>query len=316
MAVRTNLKDIGWMYHSPAKREDRPEVRVPPTSQIPILGNMPEDMLPPEKDHRQGLFKDTDTPYIVMAKSGGRKDLLCIKENQRNDDAPAKDYPRCDWFYLEDNNMVDKEKESAKDPWVFRLPDYMVHQPWNPTGKPHGGVKYGPGERGRPPFATEHDIPNHMVRFDKRSHLPEARKQGYGVRNEKSKTDGEKQQKQKLDLPVQAKPHNETELRKKTRRGGGFQDPNNLASPERPAMDKLLSMAYAKDWKDSHDAYEQEKEEAARVQAEKLRNLQVRAQAKETQQKVAAYRLSEKPPQHANVSTLPWKPTTKAGDLL
>lgn len=319
MAVRTNMKDIGWMYHNSAKKEDRPEVRVPPTSQIPGLGNMPDDMLPPEKQAGQGLIKDTDTPYIVMAKSGGRKDLLCIRENQRNDDAPAKDYPRCDWFYLEDNSLAEQDAAAQRDPWVFRLPDYMVHQPWNAAGKPaHAAVaRYGPGERGRPPFATEHDVPNHMVRFDKRSRLPEARKQGVGVRNEKAAKKGDQQQ-QQPELTVKARPHNENELRQKARRGGGFQNPNDElpgGHHERPAMGKLLSMGYAKEWQDSHDAYEHEKAEAARKQAEKLRGLQARAQARETQQMAAAYRLAERP-HHGGVSTAPWKPTTKAGDLL
>ncbi|PAA67071.1 hypothetical protein BOX15_Mlig022116g1 [Macrostomum lignano] len=325
MAVKTNMKDIGWMYHSPAKHEDRPEVRVPPTSQIPGLGNMPDDMLPPEKEPRQGLIKDTDTPYIVMAKNGGRKDLLCIRENQRDDDAPAKGYPRCDWFYQEDNSMLDDDAANQREPWVFRLPDYMVHQPWNAAGKPGRAAavpKYGPGERGRPPFATEQDvIPNHMVRFDKRSRLPEARKQGVGVRNEKAAKKASQQQKlENQELTVKARPHNENELRQKARRGGGFQNPNDEqpgGAVERPAMDKLLSMGYAKEWQDSHDAYEHEKAEAARRQAEKLRGLQARAQARETQQMATANRLADRPGgQGGGVSTTPWKPTSKGGHLL
>ena len=55
------------------------------------------------------MIKDTDSPYVVLAKEGGRKDLLVFKESKPRS-KEAKGYPKVDWYYLEDNRQEDQEK--------------------------------------------------------------------------------------------------------------------------------------------------------------------------------------------------------------
>ena len=45
---------------------------VPVTSQIPGLNSD----LPPEEDIQRSMFRDTDTKYVRLAKSGGRQSKL------------------------------------------------------------------------------------------------------------------------------------------------------------------------------------------------------------------------------------------------
>lgn len=65
------LSVLGWFYHAPAKRQDPKSepVLVPAASQIPGLNSD----LPPEDDIQRSLFRDTDTKYVRLAKSGGRQ---------------------------------------------------------------------------------------------------------------------------------------------------------------------------------------------------------------------------------------------------
>ena len=68
---------------------------------------VPSSQVDQELQSIRGTIKDTDSPYVVMAKTGGRKDLLVFKDRK----PPAKEaqgYPRVDWFYLEDNRLEDQ----------------------------------------------------------------------------------------------------------------------------------------------------------------------------------------------------------------
>ncbi|CAH8657241.1 unnamed protein product [Heterobilharzia americana] len=121
--MQANLKDIGWMYHVVPLRKNKVPQEVPPISQIPNIGFMLEDAYP-EKKHAM-YFKSTDSPYVQLSKMGGRPDLLCFKENERNRGPPIP-YCRCEWYYLEDNALEDNQNATTGPKHVFKAPFYML----------------------------------------------------------------------------------------------------------------------------------------------------------------------------------------------
>lgn len=266
MAVRSNLKDIGWMYHTAAAPRSKAEITVPPTSQIPGLGNMPDSMAEKEAEPRRGI-KETDTPYIVMAKQGGRRDLLRFRENSTADGSP-QDYPRCDWFYLEDNLL--EEDGNEKEDWQSRLPEYMVTQT-----KSNKVKKIAP--MGRLPFATEVDLPR-ADSSNKTVHLPELRKPGYGVRLEKAKIKDDARSKHtniKVSEPYRRQPENEAA---RPRHYDIFSDPNASEENAHPAMSKLLAFGYGKDWTHARDTYDMSRGgDYERKQRERIQELSEQA---------------------------------------
>ncbi|PVD39097.1 hypothetical protein C0Q70_01725 [Pomacea canaliculata] len=175
--------EAGWFYHAPTKKEtDYQPVGAPPPSQIPGLGQMEEFE---QEKPKELVFRETDTKYIRLAKMGGRKDLLTINSNSANTSEPVS-YPRCDWFYLEDNALEDKPKEDKK--WEFLLPEYMVHHAYQPHGDTAAEASNGVPMR-RPPYATENQScfyqDGHSL-SDKTVSLPEIKRPGYGTRNAKA----------------------------------------------------------------------------------------------------------------------------------
>lgn len=101
------MHSTGWFYHAPPKRSGNTEpVAVPPASQIPGLSDLPPE--DPE-DHRSVLIKEFDSPYVRMAKMGGRPDLLRM-HTPKPASANAKPYPKVDWFYQEDIKMEEDER--------------------------------------------------------------------------------------------------------------------------------------------------------------------------------------------------------------
>ncbi|CAH8870321.1 unnamed protein product [Trichobilharzia szidati] len=132
MSMQTNLKDVGWMCHVVPLRKNKAPQPAPPISQIPSIGFMPEDAYP-EKKHTM-YFKSTDSPYVQLSKMGGRPDLLCFKENERNRGPPTP-YCRCEWYYLEDNALEDKQNRKEESKHVFKVPFYMSDISVCPTKK-------------------------------------------------------------------------------------------------------------------------------------------------------------------------------------
>lgn len=122
--MNTNLKDIGWMCHVTPLRKHKTPAFMPPISQIPEIGGMPEE--PSSICQQKITFKSTDSPYVQLCKLGGRADLLCFKENQPNKGS-ALPYCRCDWYYLEDNAKEDRETAKPVENHVFKVPFYMTH---------------------------------------------------------------------------------------------------------------------------------------------------------------------------------------------
>ncbi|VDN39848.1 unnamed protein product [Dibothriocephalus latus] len=130
--MRQSKRDVGWFCHEVPLRKHTGPAPAPPISQIPLMGLMPEPKEgPPEVLPK---FRPTDTPYIQLSRMGGRKDLLCFRENP-----PDRGYvempPRCQWFYLEDNNLADQTGREKKEPYVFKVPCYMTSMS-RPTAKP------------------------------------------------------------------------------------------------------------------------------------------------------------------------------------
>lgn len=113
------------MCHVTSLRKNNPPAFMPPISQIPNIGGMPED--PTSVCQRPTLFKSSDSPYIQLCKLGGHANLLCFKENKPHKGSPLP-YCRCDWYYLEDNAKQDQESAKPTEKHVFKVPFYMMHE--------------------------------------------------------------------------------------------------------------------------------------------------------------------------------------------
>ena len=55
------------------------------------------------------LINDFDSPYVRMAKMGGRPDLLRMHTPKPPSES-AKPYPKVDWYYQEDIKMEEDER--------------------------------------------------------------------------------------------------------------------------------------------------------------------------------------------------------------
>ncbi|XP_076471579.1 uncharacterized protein C7orf57 homolog [Babylonia areolata] len=236
-AMNQKINEVGWFYHAPARKSESQEpVGVPPTSQIPGLG---ETEVLEQEEPREMVFRDTDTKYIRMAKMGGRKDLLRIRPNPQTKKGPVS-YPRNDWFYLEDNELEDKaQREKEEVDWQFTLPEYMVHQSHGASveGQPGESV---PGRRA--PYATDDQSQfsrdGHSM-TDKTVRIPETRRPGYGVRSGKPAPRGPMAKLEK------AKPQSSQVQGDRPR----LRHQPLPSEPEAPTnMNKLLSNTYEREW--------------------------------------------------------------------
>ncbi|XP_071103873.1 uncharacterized protein C7orf57 homolog [Haliotis cracherodii] len=251
MTMNQKINECGWFYHAPERRKVNAEpVEVPLTSQIPGLSD-----LPPEFDDkpREMYFKDTDTKYIRLAKQGGRKDLLEINSCAPKSSKP-RGYPRVDWFYLEDNAVEDAAKKEETN-WEFLLPEYMVHDSQKAAGVDFEPESISSLKERRAPYAfdlaTAYQREGQALK-DKTVKLPEEIPAGYGIRNSKP-------------------PHAKKQAAQGRRAVGNAQGDkpkpksaqSSEAKVERPAMDKLLSYAYDKEWhgkmKDLHEKQDKHK---------------------------------------------------------
>ncbi|XP_059145719.1 uncharacterized protein C7orf57 homolog [Physella acuta] len=243
MPVSQNPKECGWFYHAPAKKQIGPKVDYPAPSNIPGLGfDDPASTQRPEV--REMVFRETDSKYIRMAKMGGRKDLLSFKPitNHKVSDGPVG-YPRNDWFYLEDNRLEDEtEKPKQQQQWEFLLPEYMVHKSYKPSFE---DPEVRP-TRSAAPYHTEVNsvIEEGRAATDKTVRIPELRKQGYGVRNEKPARPAQKP-------PVREKPVKPQESENWQGQQERKSKPQMLVPSEKEeptSMSKLLSGDYERQW--------------------------------------------------------------------
>jgi len=239
MPISQNPKETGWFYHAPEKkRVNVDRVEYPAPSQIPGIGYEDPTLLEKE-EVQEMMFKETDSKYIRMAKLGGRKDLLQFNPERYGEKSKEpKGYNRSDWFYLEDNRLEDEEKKEAeKWEWEFLLPEYMVHKGYqasfsNPATPP---------SRGKVPYHTDKNMTdNEREAREGRSatdkmtvKIPEVRRPGYGVRNEKPPVAVQKT----LEAP---------------KRGRRVTTTHNEKS-DPTSMQKLMGGEYGREWQASND---------------------------------------------------------------
>lgn len=239
MPISQNPKETGWFYHAPEKkRVNVDRVEYPAPSQIPGIGYEDPTLLEKE-EVQEMMFKETDSKYIRMAKLGGRKDLLQFNPERYGEKSKEpKGYNRSDWFYLEDNRLEDEEKKEAeKREWEFLLPEYMVHKGYqasfsNPATPP---------SRGKVPYHTDKNMTdNEREAREGRSatdkmtvKIPEVRRPGYGVRNEKPPVAVQKT----LEAP---------------KRGRRVTTTHNEKS-DPTSMQKLMGGEYGREWQASND---------------------------------------------------------------
>lgn len=245
MSFNRKPSETGWFYHAPHKASHAagPQA-VPPPSQIPGLNGCEDDT---SQDPQPMWIKDTDSPYIRMAKQGGRPDLLRYQSPKPRSDEPVG-YPRCDWYYHDDVLAAENAHHSKPGNHEFLLPDYMVHQDLGSQRQeeqPSAG-----GDRKDPPRRAPFTLDNETVfrredsnPSDKTVKLPEIRPSGYGVRAEKMQS-----------KPVKHAPIQRTEPVKPPSPQIGNQmkyQPMPQRRPEgRTVMTKLMSHGYREDWED------------------------------------------------------------------
>jgi len=237
--------ETGWFYHAPPRPAVGPEIGVPPPSQIPGLAG--EFIAAPPEPIPRTRIMETDSKYVRLAKRGGREDLLQFKHLGKPSEQPQT-YPRVDWFYLEDIRAEEEEKynNDKKEAHTFLLPDYMVHEAYRPDGNSDGDERFQP-KRAPYNYDTTTAFEKDSRPTDKTIHLPEMKRDGYGVRLEKLK---DKPIRHNVPVPQRGKPPPaEMSPEKKY-------DQCLLAEDERPVMSKILSFGYAKDWKDVRDKWQ------------------------------------------------------------
>lgn len=128
-----------WYYHAPSKKAVQSPKAVPPASQIPGIGGLPDESAIPEGDDRhfrRKWIRDTDSKYIKLAKGGGRKNLLAFRSPPLKTEEPIP-YPRVDWFdhehpvedELEESGNAGKhQEEHTEQKEGYRvLPEWYVH---------------------------------------------------------------------------------------------------------------------------------------------------------------------------------------------
>ena len=143
---RPEMEEIWYCYYVPRQKPDSKPIQRVPISQVPDLTNETTRLVTENKYRNVGRVLETDSKYVKLAKTGGRKNLLCYKENERENSGPKR-YEVAAWYY-HDSDM-DKEKELSEEerhnrynvtygkrcykisqlekPIVYQRPDYMTH---------------------------------------------------------------------------------------------------------------------------------------------------------------------------------------------
>ncbi|XP_053570298.1 uncharacterized protein C7orf57 homolog isoform X2 [Bombina bombina] len=140
VTYRGEVNTADWYYNAPLKKMDKEEseVAIPPTSQIPGLGDMSESDEHVNEGRRHCIM-DTDSDYVKLAKQGGRPDLL-----KQSTPVPRKasevSHGLPEWYTHE--SPVPEAESSG--PYMSHLPDYMTHKE---TETEENEIKYE-GKRG------------------------------------------------------------------------------------------------------------------------------------------------------------------------
>ena len=144
---RPEGEETWYCYYVPnrQKQDSKPPQKVP-ISQVPDLT---KETTKEDKDSQRnvnvGGVLETDSKYVKLAKTGGRKNLLCYRENERKNTGPkAYDVPV--WYYHDDKKGKEEKELSEEEkhkkykvtygkrsyktlekPKTYERPDYMTH---------------------------------------------------------------------------------------------------------------------------------------------------------------------------------------------
>ena len=83
-------------------------ILAPALSQVPGLSETSGEENDPFSKSKKGWIRDTDSKYIQMAKSGGRKDLLMFNGPNLRSNEPVA-YPRVDWFDHQEPEVQERQ---------------------------------------------------------------------------------------------------------------------------------------------------------------------------------------------------------------
>lgn len=117
-----------------------------PISQVPDLTKeTASDASHLQKIIKPGRVREADSKYVKLAKAGGRKDLLCYRENERKNIGPRA-YKVPEWYYHDDKASKEEKELSEEEkykkyrvtygkqsykilerPKTYERPDYMTH---------------------------------------------------------------------------------------------------------------------------------------------------------------------------------------------
>ena len=146
---RPENEEIWYCYFVPSKRKERKDskpVQRIPISQVPDLTKEAPKESTELKEKKQFIrILETDSNYLRLAKTGGRKNLLWYRENERKNLAP-KQYTVPEWYYHDDGKDKEVMELSEEEKYkrykvtygkrsyktlikskVYERPDYMTH---------------------------------------------------------------------------------------------------------------------------------------------------------------------------------------------
>lgn len=146
---RPEREEIWYCYlcSNKGKQDIKDLPNTAPISQVPDL--TAESMkvnTEQQKGNRRRQLQQTDSKYLRLAKTGGRKNLLCYLENERRKSEP-KPYKVPEWYYHDDDEIPSEQKELSEEekhkkykvtygkksyktqekPKIYERPDYMTH---------------------------------------------------------------------------------------------------------------------------------------------------------------------------------------------
>ncbi|XP_010021029.1 PREDICTED: uncharacterized protein C7orf57 homolog, partial [Nestor notabilis] len=198
---------------------------LPPTSQIPGLGDLAKAPHEVPSRCRRKWIKETDSTYVRLAKQGGQPDLLKHYTAVTSKSSPVA-YAAPDWYL----HCSDPPATSKTRSYVSSLPDYIIHREFK--ADEHCGNRY---EIRRGPFD-----------FDTKSVW------------QRDAEDKEKAEKKKVKLPAINPKYPSRMPNVSTNKE--FSGEKKLSFPPMPAQrkseavnfSKLISNGYGTDWLQQH----------------------------------------------------------------
>lgn len=144
---RPEREEIWYCYFT---RDRKKQPSKPPQkiviSQVPDLTKETAKEISDLNENKNvGRVRETDSKYVKLAKTGGRKNLLCYRENERKNTGPNA-YKVPEWYYHDDERgkgereLSEEEKhkrynvtygkrsyKTIEKPDTYERPDYMTH---------------------------------------------------------------------------------------------------------------------------------------------------------------------------------------------